>query len=89
MSKARRMGWKAPEKATPVGLPSWLRFEILKRDGFRCSYCGANAKKGALLQVDHIKPKAAGGTDDPRNLTTSCQPCNTGKAATKLNERRI
>lgn len=87
--KAQRMEWKAPERADPKGLPRWLRFEILKRDGFACSYCGAKAGGGVWLEVDHIKPKAAGGTDDPANLTTSCQPCNNGKGATKLSERRI
>lgn len=83
--KAKRIGWNPPEKAG-AELPRWLRFEILKRDGFRCRYCGAGRKQGAVLQVDHIKPKAAGGTDDPANLTTACDDCNAGKAARKLNE---
>ncbi|WP_436357320.1 HNH endonuclease [Brevundimonas sp. CEF1] len=85
MSKAKRMGWNPAEKAGGA-LPRWLRFEILKRDGFRCSYCGARSSDGATLQVDHIKPKAAGGTDAPANLTTACGDCNAGKAARKLNE---
>lgn len=88
-SKARRMGWVAPCKADPFGLPRWLRFEVLKRDGFRCTYCGAGSRSGVRLEVDHIKPKAAGGTDAPSNLTTSCHDCNNGKAATMLSERRI
>lgn len=87
-SKAERMGWK-PGKAGADRLPSWLRFEILKRDGFRCTYCGACRAQGAVLQVDHVKPKAAGGTDDPKNLTTSCDDCNLGKAARKLSEAAI
>lgn len=85
LSKAKRMGWK-PSVAAADCLPSWLRFEVLKRDGFKCSYCGATPKAGAVLQVDHVKPKAAGGTDDPANLTTSCKDCNVGKAARKLDE---
>lgn len=89
VSKARRMAWRAPEKADPTGLPRWLRFEILKRDHFRCTYCGAAGRDGATLEVDHIKPKAAGGTDEPKNLTMSCESCNNGKGATKLSERRI
>lgn len=87
-SKAKRMAWKAPEKHG-AGLPSWLRFEVLKRDRFQCAYCGARGRDGVTLEVDHIKPKAAGGTDDPANLTTSCHRCNHGKGATKLTERRI
>jgi hypothetical protein len=59
------------------------RFEIFKRDGFTCQYCGATPP-GALLQVDHIKAVAAGGTNDPTNFVTSCQPCNLGKGSTDL-----
>ena len=58
-----------------------LRFEVLRRDGFRCQYCGA-APAEAELQIDHVVPAALGGTDDPENLTTACGPCNSGKAAT-------
>lgn len=84
-TKAQRMGWNPAEKAG-AELPRWLRFEILKRDGFRCTYCGAGRTQGAVLQVDHVKPKAAGGSDDPSNLTTACDDCNAGKAARKLGE---
>lgn len=84
-AKAKRIGWNPPEKAG-AELPRWLRFEVLKRDKFRCAYCGAGRAQGALLQVDHVKPKAAGGSDAPTNLTTSCGDCNAGKAARKLGE---
>lgn len=57
-----------------------LRFEILRRDGFRCRYCGLTAAS-AELRVDHVIPEALGGTDDPSNLVTACEPCNTGKSS--------
>lgn len=62
-----------------------LRFEILKRDGFRCQYCGAEPGE-TKLHVDHIVPKAKGGSDDPVNLITACADCNLGKAARQLHE---
>ena len=86
VAKAKRMRWNPSDTGNKTGLPRWLRFEILKRDGFRCTYCGAGRAQAAVLQVDHIKPKAAGGTDDPKNLTTACADCNGGKAARKLGE---
>lgn len=61
-----------------------LRFEILKRDSFRCFYCGRSAPDGAELHVDHVVPRAAGGTDDPANLVTACADCNLGKNAREL-----
>lgn len=64
-----------------------LRFEILKRDGFRCVYCGATPAQSEL-RVDHIIPRAKGGTDDPGNLTTACFECNAGKTDRHLHEQR-
>lgn len=58
-----------------------LRFQILRRDGNRCHYCGATAKE-AKLTVDHVTAVALGGTDTPDNLVTACEPCNGGKSAT-------
>ena len=85
-SKAERMGWEATAEPAANGLPRWLRFEVLKRDGFACRYCGARPADGARLQVDHVRPKVDGGSDDPSNLTTACEDCNTGKAARRLDE---
>ena len=35
-----------------------LRYDILKRDGFRCVICGRTANDGVKLHVDHIIPIA-------------------------------
>lgn len=60
-----------------------LRFEVFKRDSFRCSYCG-RTPPDVVLHVDHVIPVAEGGTNDEGNLTTSCQACNLGKGARQL-----
>lgn len=59
------------------------RFEVFKRDGFTCQYCGGHPP-AALLHVDHINPVANGGTNSSDNLITSCSKCNFGKAAKLL-----
>lgn len=61
------------------------RFEILKRDGFRCRYCGRTSAT-VELEVDHIKPRDKGGDDSPHNLATACKACNRGKHAVELDE---
>jgi hypothetical protein len=71
-----------------VSVGKRLRFEILKRDGFRCRYCGALAVS-TLLHVDHVVPKAEGGTDVPENLIAACADCNLGKSDVPLSESRI
>jgi hypothetical protein len=63
------------------------RFEIFKRDGFRCIYCGATPLN-STLQVDHVVAVANGGGNDPANLVTSCGACNSGKSAVPLETRR-
>lgn len=64
-----------------------LRFMILRRDNFRCQYCGRSPKEdGVKLAVDHIVPVSKGGTDEPENLLTSCTDCNRGKGALLLND---
>lgn len=61
------------------------RFEVFKRDGFKCMYCGAEAPK-VVLNVDHIKPVADGGKNDLLNLISACEACNSGKSATPLSD---
>jgi len=60
-------------------IPFKIRFGILKRDRFRCVYCGAEPHWRAL-QVDHVVPVARGGSDHTSNLATSCFDCNIGKS---------
>jgi 5-methylcytosine-specific restriction endonuclease McrA len=51
------------------------RVLVLTRDGYRCRECGSSAS----LQIDHITPIAAGGTDDLANLQVLCAACNAAK----------
>ena len=57
-----------------------LRYDILKRDGFKCTICGATAQDGAKLHVDHIVPVSKGGKTIKSNLRTLCSSCNLGKS---------
>jgi hypothetical protein len=75
MSTART---RTSEPRTAV--PRRLRFEVLRRDGHRCRYCGAGPEN-AKLTVDHVIPQALGGLSVPENLVTACDPCNSGKAS--------
>ena len=70
--------WLAPQSKRKPIKPS-LRFEILKRDDYRCQMCGVTAKDGATLEIDHIYPVSRGGTNEPDNLQVLCRDCNAGK----------
>lgn len=58
-----------------------LRMRVLKRFGARCQCCGATAKDGVRIHVDHIKPRRL----FPElalveaNLQVLCEVCNHGK----------
>lgn len=59
------------------------RFEVFKRDGFVCQYCGAHPPD-ATLEIDHIIPVCEGGESGADNLVTSCFDCNRGKGGVSL-----
>lgn len=63
-------------KMTPA-----IRYQVIKRDGYRCRACGASVQNGALLHVDHITAVSNGGKTVIDNLQTLCTVCNLGKGA--------
>lgn len=66
-----------------------LRFEVFKRDSFKCQYCGASAPD-VLLHVDHINPIANGGEQtEITNLITACEGCNLGKSDKQLSDTAV
>jgi hypothetical protein len=73
----------ATEKRTAIS--KRVRFDVFKRDSFKCQYCGKSAPD-VVLEVDHIKPVAAGGDNNITNLITSCFECNRGKSDKQLSE---
>lgn len=60
-----------------------VRFDVFKRDGFTCQYCGRKPPE-VVLHVDHIEPRSAGGPDSYGNFVTSCSTCNLGKGPRPL-----
>ena len=60
-----------------------VRMVALKAAGGRCACCGASAKDGARLHVDHIKPryKRPDLSLVASNLQVLCEDCNFGKGA--------
>jgi len=64
-----------------VAISRRLRYEVLRRDGYTCRYCGAKAPD-VKLNVDAVVPEALGGSHkDPTNLITACEACNGGKTS--------
>ena len=49
----------------------------------RCAYCGIT---NVPLNVEHIHPRARGGSDRVGNLCLACEPCNATKGARPIQE---
>jgi len=62
-----------------------IRFEVFKRDGFICQYCGKTPPE-VTLEIDHLKPVSKKGTDNINNLITACFDCNRGKRNIELDK---
>ncbi|EAZ97756.1 RNA-guided endonuclease IscB [Marinobacter sp. ELB17] len=53
-----------------------IREYLLEKWGRECAYC---ADTDTPLQIEHIDPKANGGSNRISNLTLACRPCNQEK----------
>jgi len=60
--------------------------EILRRDGYRCQYCGQQMPN---LTVDHVIPRHRGGEHRWENLVAACPQCNRRKGGRLLDEAHM
>ena len=71
-----------PVHATRREVSLSLRYQVLRRDDFRCVKCGRSpaTDRGVQLHVDHIRSWANGGETMLANLQSLCSECNLGKS---------
>jgi 5-methylcytosine-specific restriction endonuclease McrA len=60
--------------------------EILRRDGYRCQYCG---RESGQLTLDHIVPRYRGGGHSWKNLVAACPQCNRRKGGRTLAQAKM
>jgi 5-methylcytosine-specific restriction endonuclease McrA len=55
--------------------------EVLKRDGYKCRYCGLDGKRSfdawLALSWDHLLPKGGPNRDNLDFIVAACNFCNT------------
>jgi 5-methylcytosine-specific restriction protein A len=64
------------------------RRRVLERDNYLCQVCMKKGWISRARQVDHVLPKAFGGSDDDDNLQSICVPCHKAKTALEGNMGR-
>lgn len=91
MLKNQRAAWADRGSRHDRGYGSaWIKLRaiIMARDMHLCQPCLAKGRPTPATQVDHITPKARGGTDDPSNLRAICDECHTVKTVSDNGGRR-
>lgn len=78
--RPRRRDERPSAHARGYGGRGWMlaRRQALARDGYQCRACG-QIVHGRRAHVDHITPKAQGGSDLLENLQTLCATCHQRK----------
>lgn len=61
------------------GISLKKRYQVFRRDKFKCLICGKSASDGEILVVDHIISVVKGGDNSLGNLRVLCRSCNHGK----------
>lgn len=63
----------------PINSVTFSRRNVFKRDRFTCQYCGCQPGSSDLT-IDHVVPRAQGGTSTWENCVLACVECNGMKA---------
>ena len=80
--------WQHPEiHGTEYQQGTLLGYEVreylLEKWGRHCTYCDT---ENVPLEIEHMHPKARGGSDRISNLTLACHPCNQRKGTQTVAE---
>jgi len=60
-----------------------VREYVLEKWGRKCAYC---SKQAVPLQIEHIDPRANGGSNRIGNLCLACQKCNIAKGTKNIRD---
>lgn len=84
--RSARLRVRVPEVITltlfdrlPRGAVAFSKHNVYKRDRYTCQYCGAQPGRDEL-SLDHVLPRAQGGTSTWENCVLACVACNRHKA---------
>jgi len=72
----------------PSNVVTFSRRNIFKRDRFTCQYCHKQPGSEELT-VDHVVPRAQGGTSSWQNCVLACIDCNAKKADRTPDQARM
>lgn len=93
--RTSRFQLRVPEVVTltkydrlPTNAVTFSRRNVFKRDKFMCQYCAAQPGSEELT-IDHVVPRAQGGTSTWANCVLACIDCNSRKADRTPDQARM
>jgi 5-methylcytosine-specific restriction endonuclease McrA len=93
--RTSRFQLRVPEVVTltkydrlPTNAVTFSRRNVFKRDKFMCQYCAAQPGSEELT-IDHVVPRAQGGTSTWVNCVLACIDCNSRKADRTPDQARM
>jgi len=75
LSSPRQYLFNLKTTSSAEALRMWRR-NVKERWNYKCAYCGSKKE----LTIDHVVPRAKGGTDFTKNVVCCCHKCNQDKA---------
>ena len=60
----------------------WWKKQFARQEGL-CYYCEIGLKS-VVINVEHITPMSAGGSNKPKNMVLACEECNKNKGSRVL-----
>ena len=78
--------------AATKSIPRPVRAEVFARDGEQCTYVddeGRRCSARDMIEIDHVVPRAHGGSNDPSNLRLACRAHNLLYAEEKLGKELV
>lgn len=64
-----------PSRGRKKSIPARRR-RIFEKSGGKCHYCACDLQLEGKWHIEHMMPRALGGTSDPGNLVAACLTCN-------------
>jgi hypothetical protein len=79
-------------KSAPGAITRAARREVFARDGERCSFVSAEGRRcsaRAFLQLDHVEPRALGGSGESSKVRVLCAAHNRSSAERVFGKRHV
>ncbi len=67
-----------------------FRTRLAEAQNWRCCYCGCRLEPETAT-IEHVKPRALGGSNTWENCAAACDPCNSkrgGRTSRTVTQRR-